>query len=272
MIYLVHVDPTRKDLVKQAEMLAKSHSEVNCSDKIVFLKQNQKHKFKEYNLPDDYPLYNRYISVIDYIKTNNLNNDIICVLDCDMFFIKKIIPKQIEKNELVSQKWDYGKISKDWRKAHWELFNLPEFSGHKSRIKSFDIYDPELILVPYYGYGSTIKELYTVALNAEKYFRKHTKDWESEMYCVSFAATCLNVKVTYDKLGAVGSDEDDYKNYSLIHYGHPVKSKKQDVVLKKYNMWNRDVFLNEIKEFENFGPLRPIDECILNFFKRVYEN
>ena len=272
MIYLVHVDPNRKDLIKQSELLVKSHNDVGNTERIVVIKQNQSKKFKKYNLPDNYALYNRYISIIEYISDNNLENEIICVLDCDMFFLKKLIPKQIDRNEIVSQKWEYGKIVKEWRKAHWELFDLPEFSPHKSRIKNFDIYNPELILVPYYGYGSTIKELFTFALNAEKHFRKYNKDWETEMYCVSFAATCLNVKITYDKLGAMANFVgESYKDYYMIHYGFPVLGKDDNAKLKKYNIWNREVFLEEIKEFEKIGPKSGIHECIFEFYKKVYE-
>jgi hypothetical protein len=271
MIYLVHVDPTRQDMLKQCEFLQRSHAEFKNSDKMVILKQDQRSKFKSYGLDDNYPLYNRFISIIEYIKNNKLENEIVCVLDCDMFFRKRLVPRSISKNELVAQKWIYGKINGSWRKDHWKAFDSPEFEMYKSRIKTFDPYKSELILVPFYCYGSTMVELFRNSLNLIKKFRSLFKDWEAELYCLSFTATCLNIKTTYDKLGC-GNDEwggEDYNEYDMIHYGFAVKSKKE-TLLKKYNMHKTEEFVAELKQIEKEGPLREIDKVMIDFYKKMY--
>ena len=172
---------------------------------------------------------------------------------------------------MVSQKWIYGKINHSWRKNHWTVFDSPEFEMYKSRIKTFDPYQSELILPPFYCYGSTMIELFKNSLKLIKKFRSVFKDWEAELYCLSFTATCLNIQTTYDKLGC-GNDEwggENYKEYAMIHYGFPVKS-KNGTLLKKYNMNKTDEFISQLKQIESEGPLREIDKVMIDFYKRMY--
>jgi hypothetical protein len=81
----------------------------------------------------------------------------------------------------------------------------------------------------------------------------------------------LNIQTTYDKLGC-GNDEwggENYKEYAMIHYGFPVKS-KNGTLLKKYNMNKTDEFISQLKQIESEGPLREIDKVMIDFYKRMY--
>ena len=274
MIYLAHVDPTRKDMMKQSEFLVRSHKEVGINDQLIILKTDERKKFKQYGLNDKYALYNRYIAVMEYITRHNAENEIICVLDCDMFFQKKYTPLPISKSEMVSQMWIGGE---DW-KQYWNYVKDPEFDKFQERTK-VDIDNPVKMIVPYYLHGTNCLALYKMALEVEKLIRQKTQWWMTEMVAVSFTSNCLNLKVKYDNIGCTSWFVDNPKqnpngisidDYPMIHYCIPVRGKK-GTEIRKYKMHDEKFMLNEIDNFlKKDEPKEEIDRRVLDFYIRMY--
>ena len=274
MIYLAHVDPTRKDMVKQSEFLVRSHKEVGINDQLIILKTDERKKFKQYGVNDKYTMYNRYIGVMEYITRHNAENEIICVLDCDMFFHKKYTPLPISKSEMVSQMWIGGE---DW-KQYWNYVKDPEFDKFQERTK-VDIDNPVKMIVPYYMHGSNYLAVYKMALEVDKLIRLKTQWWMTEMVAVSFTSNCLNLKVKYDNIGCTSWFVDNPKqnpngvsvsDYPIIHYCVPVKGKK-GTQISKGKMHDEKFMLNEIDNFlKKDEPKEEIDKRVLDFYIRMY--
>lgn len=274
MIYLAHVDPLRKDMITQADFLKRSHKEVGIREPLVILKSNERKKFKQYGCIDDYTIYNRYIAVIEHIKNNNLQNETICVLDCDMFFQKQYTPILIGDNDIVTQKW-IG--SRGWPE-YWRIFQSDEFNSFKQS-KDIDLDNPIRVCTPYYMKGSVYLNLYKLALRAESIIRKKTNWWMTEQLCISFCIACLNLNVIYENLGLVDwmltfKDENinglDINNYPLLHYSKPIDGINKTQI-KKYNMHDHAFMLNEIDKFvKSDKPATEWDKRILDFYIKMY--
>ncbi len=128
MIYLSHVDTKRQDMIVQAKFLEQSHKDVGITHPLVILKTDERKKYKKYSVTDvNYAMYNRYISVMEYIKNHSLQKETICVLDCDMFFFKEYIPIEVTNNEVVSQEW-YG--AERWVNE-WKWFLDSDFDHYQ---------------------------------------------------------------------------------------------------------------------------------------------
>ena len=274
MIYLAHVDPIRKDMITQADFLQRSHREIGIKEPLVILKTNERKKYKQYGCVDDYPMYNRYIGVMEYIKNNSLENETICLLDCDMFFHKPYKPVPVGDNEIISQKW-VG--AANWQHC-WDMFRDPAFDIFKQS-KDINLTNPIAIYTPYYMKGHVYFNLFKIAMKAEEIIRKKTTWWMTELLCVGYASSCLNLKVRYENLGAacwfVNNPKENptgviSDQYPLIHYCCALKGKKSEI--KKYKMDDRKYMLEQIDKFvKNDKPIGEFDQKILDFFIRMYD-
>jgi hypothetical protein len=274
MIYLAHADPLRKDMLTQADFLLRSHKEVGIKEPLIIVKTNERKKFKQYGCVDDYAMYNRYIGIIEYIKNNRLENETICLLDCDMFFHKQYKPILVGDNEIVTQKW----IGAERWDRYWSLFKDPAFDVFKQS-KSIDLSNPVTMYTPYYMKGDVYSNLFKIAMRSEQIIRKKTTWWMTELLCVGFASACLNLKIKYENLAATcwfaenpkdnptGINVDDYP---LIHYCCPI-SGKGGTTIKKYKMEDTKFMLSAIDNFvKTDKAYRQVDIKTLEFFKKMY--
>jgi hypothetical protein len=274
MIYLAHADPLRKDMLVQADFLVRSHKEVGIKDPLIIVKTNERKKFKQYDCVDDYAMYNRYIGIIEYIKNNRLENETICLLDCDMFFHKQYKPILVGDNEIVTQKWVGGG---NWQKF-WELFDDSNFDIFKQS-KNIDLRNPVTIHTPFYAKGNIYSNLFKIAMKSEQIIRKKTTWWMTELLCLGFSSACLNLKIKYENLGAACWFVDNYKenpsgmsvdDYPIIHYSCPIEG-KGGTTIKKYKMEDTKFMLSAIDNFvKTDKAYRQVDIKTLEFFKRMY--
>lgn len=281
MIYLVHIDSTRPDMYAQARFLEKSHRDVGIREPLVVLESDERSKFEKYGCIDDYSMYNRYISVIEYIEKNNLQDETIFLLDTDMVFCKKYNPYAVKYGEVVSQEWVGGP---NWR-DYWKYFDEEGFKGIKSikSKKEFDNTNPNKLHTPYYMLGRTFLDLYYVSLEVEKILRKKVKWWMTELLSVNYASWYLDLKVKYDTLGAMkwftdigwypdaNSKGANLDNYTLIHYANSLSGISGDSGIIKYNMHDSTVMLQQIDNFmKNDKPKTEWDKRVLDFYINAY--
>jgi hypothetical protein len=274
MIYLSHVDTKRQDMIVQAKFLEQSHKDVGITHPLVILKTDERKKYKKYSVTDvNYAMYNRYISVMEYIKNHSLQKETICVLDCDMFFFKEYIPIEVTNNEVVSQEW-YG--AERWVNE-WKWFLDSDFD-HYQKDKKFDNTVPNKLYTPYYMKGETLYNLYKTALNVDNILRKKHKWWMTELLAVNYASWYLNLKITYDTIAAVrwflfenNPKGKHLENYSLIHYCNDIEGIKPSNI-KKYHMHDGIHMIKSIKNFLSTDkPKIEWDKKTLDFFIKMYK-
>jgi len=258
MIYFCQVDASRKDAMKQAEILEKSFQSTGQPGKLTIIRTGDyKEKYKKLNLDTTYPVYKRHIAIIDYIEKHNLFNEDIMILDPDMFFNKKFDIGVVKENKLYATPWVIN--------YHVDLEDFPEIL---KKLKSLKIISNGTNFIPfaapYYGKGKVICDISKVHLNIDKYLRTSTfiqNRWITEMYSLSIAPSVSGYEIIYHNLSLYSNIHQTkieiYQSMPIIHYYSKLMSKSSDpasdriLFISKYDMGDINKMQAAINRFKD---------------------